>query len=214
MILPFFSVSAGEGGSLQFSALYAMILDIVPSNLFTPFTEGNPMQIIFVAVIVGLSILVLGDKAALVSRFVEQVNSIVQIIMQQLSSVILVFVFGSVFHMILSGKLEILFRSVKLPLLMVLGCLVIAAFYLVLVSVHKKVSPLLLLKKIFPTFLIAVTTASSAAAFSTNTEACEKKLGIDRQLINLGIPFGQVVFMPGAAVLFFCVGSVLPRPIP
>ena len=209
VILPFFSVSAGEGGSLQFSALYAMILDIVPSNLFTPFTEGNPMQIIFVAVIVGLSILVLGDKAEMVSRFVEQVNSIVQLIMQQLSSVILVFVFGSVFHMILSGKLEILFRSVKLPLLMVFGCLAIAAFYLVLVSVHKKVSPLLLLKKTFPTFLIGFSTASSAAAFSTNTEACEKKLGIDRQLINLGVPFGQVVFMPGAAVLFFCVGICL-----
>jgi len=47
-----------------------------------------------------------------------------------------------------------------------------------------------------------MTTASSAAAFSTNVECCEKKLNIDEKLIRFGVPFGQVLFMPGASILF------------
>lgn len=209
VVLPFFSVTAGNGGSLQFSELYRMILGMIPSNFFTPFTEGNPMQIIFVAIVVGLTILVLGEKACHVTNFIEQANYVVQLIMQELSSMIHLFVFGSVFNMILSGKLVVLSRSIKLPLLMLLADLAVIIFYITIVSLRKKVSPLLLIQKLFPTFLIAVSTASSAAAFATNTETCEEKLGIDRQLINIGIPLGQVVFMPGAAVMFFCVGICL-----
>lgn len=209
VMLPFYPIAAGSGGAMQFSELYGMILDIVPSNFFTPFTEGNPMQIIFVAIVVGLAMLILGDKVSLVSGFVEQANCVVQLIMQGLSSLIPLFVFGSVFNMILSGKLSVLTRSLKLPLLVLLGCLSVMVFYVVVVSLRKKISPVLLIKKAFPTFLIAVSTSSSAAAFTTNTETCEEKLGIDRKLINIGIPFGQVVFMPGAAVMFFGVGISL-----
>lgn len=65
------------------------------------------------------------------------------------------------------------------------------------------------MKKVAPTFLIGLSTASSAAAYSTNVECCEKQLGIDRQIINFGIPLGQVVFMPGAAVNLFCLQAEL-----
>ena len=53
------------------------------------------------------------------------------------------------------------------------------------ISSRKKLSPLLLIKKAFPTFLIALTTASSAAAFSTNVKDANKKLGIDKNLVGL-----------------------------
>ena len=36
-----------------------MILGIVPDNFFTPFLEGNPLQIIFLAVLAGMAMLIL-----------------------------------------------------------------------------------------------------------------------------------------------------------
>ena len=59
-----------------------------------------------------------------------------------------------------------------------------------------------------PTFLVALTTASSAASFSSNVTTCEKSFGIDESLVSFGIPLGMVVHKPMGAiydqlVLFF-----------
>lgn len=55
-----------------------------------------------------------------------------------------------------------------------------------------------LLRAQFPTYLLALATASSSAAFSSNVDVCKNRLGIDERLVNLGVPFGQVLFMPGS----------------
>ncbi|MBQ7025525.1 MAG: cation:dicarboxylase symporter family transporter, partial [Peptococcaceae bacterium] len=85
-MLPFFSLSMGGAASFDFSELLNMVLDIIPDNLFTPFTEGNPMQIIFVAVLLGVAMLVMGSKTAAVASFVEQANYLIQLIMGVVSS--------------------------------------------------------------------------------------------------------------------------------
>lgn len=54
------------------------------------------------------------------------------------------------------------------------------------------------------TFLIALSTSSSSAAFGTNIESC-KALGIDKKLINFGVSIGQIIFMPAGAIQFFIV---------
>jgi len=87
-----------------------------------------------------------------------------------------------------------------------MGCAVVMAIYTVIVCVHHRISPILFMKKLLPTFIIALTTASSSAAFATNMETCEEKIGIDRKIINFGLPLGQSVFMPAAAVVFFSMG--------
>ena len=51
--------------------------------------------------------------------------------------------------------------------------------------------------------MICLTTASSAAAFSTNIHDANKKFGIDKKLVEFGIPIGQVLFMPGFVALLF-----------
>ena len=61
----------------------------------------------------------------------------------------------------------------------------------------------MLFKKAWPTLLIALTTASSAAAFSTNVRDANKKFGIDKKLVDFGIPLGQVLFMPGFIPMLF-----------
>lgn len=53
--------------------------------------------------------------------------------------------------------------------------------------------------------------SSLLAAFGTNIECCERKLGIDRKLVNFGVPMGQVVYMSIGAVMFLiaslCIGE-------
>lgn len=205
-IVPFFTVDLGGGDQTDFSDLYQMLLDIVPLNLITPFTEGNPLQIIFTAVIFGAAMLVLNDKTTAVSKFVEQLDFIVQFIMKCLNSFIPLIIFLSIFNMIIGEISGIGSSALKPVLLTLMGCIIVMAVYIVIVCAHRRITPILFIKKLLPTFIIALTTASSAAAFPTNIETCEKKLGVDKKIINFGLPLGQVVFMPGAAVGFFCVG--------
>lgn len=204
--VPFFGLSSGEGGQADFSDLYQMLLDIIPSNLIAPFIDGNTLQIVFIAIIFGAALLVLNDKTTMVSKLVEQLNYLVQFIIKYINAFIPPVIFCSIFNMIVSGNSDIGFSSLKPILLTIMCCVIMSAVYVAVVCARRRISPILLVKKLMPTFLIAITTASSAAAFATNIETCEKKLGIDKKIINFGLPLGQSVFMPAAAALFFIMG--------
>ncbi len=205
-VVPFFPIAAGGGQAFDPSELMDMVLDIVPANFFTPFTEGNPLQIIFVAVLIGIALLLLGEKVSVAATFVEQSNYVVQLIMEAVSSLVPVFVFGSVFKMFLGDGFRLLARSYKIIPVIVLGTAVMMVCSLALVCLRWKVRPMTVLKKTMPTFLIGLSTASSVAAFPTNQECCEKRLGIHEKITRFGIPLGQVIYMPGAAVLFLAAG--------
>ena len=206
LVLPLFAVTSGASGKLDLSAFYLMILDIIPGDILTPFSSGNTLQVIYLAICFGLAVLLLGKKAVILTQFTAQANYAVQLIMDFIGSLINIFVFMSVFNMIIGDSLIDLRGIYKFLPVMLIGCIFSMIAYLAIVSIHKKVSPLLLLKKMIPTFLIAISTASSAAAFVENLECCTNKLGISNKIANFGIPLGQIVFPIGSAMSFVAIG--------
>ena len=94
-ILPLFPLAGSGSSSFRLSELLEMVLGIVPDNFFTPFLEGNPLQIIFLAALAGMAMLILGNRAGIVSLFLEQVNAIILLIMENISAFVPVFIFGS-----------------------------------------------------------------------------------------------------------------------
>ena len=206
LVLPFFNVVTGGSGNLDLSTLYQMILDIIPNNIITPFAEGNTLQIIYLAICFGLGVLILGKKASAITEFTQQLNYLVQLIMDFISGLISAFVFMSLFSFIVGGTFFKLAGITKLIPVMLIGCIFPMVFYVIYVCVTKRVSPIILIHKQLPSFLIALTTASSSAAFSANITCCTKKLGIDRKIANFGVPLGQVIFAIGTAMSFVSIG--------
>ncbi len=188
---------SGEG---QFMALIDMLFDIVPDNLMTPFITGNTLQIIFMALLVGTTMIVIQNQVPLAVQAIEQCNAIVQQILSVISRMVPMFVFLSILRLVLTQDLGDLGGFVKMILLYLLGSVLLIGYYLALVWKNLKISPKLILKKLMPTYLIALSTASSAAAFSECTTACVEKLGIKKTLVNFGIPMGIVVYMPNYAM--------------
>ena len=175
LMLPFLGMQSGGGGHFDPSTLIAMLLDIVPDNFFTPFTEGNPMQIIFVAVILGIALLFLGNKVSAIASLITQLTYIVNTIMDGISSLLHLFVFGVLVQMLLGDSFSELTRSYGGVLLILLATAMLIPLSLLYTSLRRKVSPGLIVKKALSTFLSCLTTASSAAAYGTNVEACEKR---------------------------------------
>lgn len=129
-------------------------------------------------------------------------NEVVSLLMGAITKFIPAFVFLSVFSLLgtdFSGEVYGIFRVILLTFIF---APLISLVLIAVLSVKHKVRFSLLLRKLLPTFLIGISTASSSAAFATNMETCEKKLGIDSVLAHFAIPLGQVIFKPGALVGF------------
>lgn len=201
----FYHVELGGGGESDFSQVLNLIYGIIPSNLFEPFLTGNALQLIFISVMVGLAMLVLSSRVGGVFQLVEQFRSIVQTMMSGLSSMLPVLIFVLFTGMISSGNLDALLNSWKIVAVIVLLVVVFYVINLMRIAITKKISPALLFKKAWPTLMISLTTASSAAAFGTNTRDAAEKFGMDKKLVEFGIPIGQVLFRPGGMIELFCL---------
>lgn len=192
--------SAPSSGESQILAISQMLFGIVPSNPITPFYKLNIMQIIVMAVFLGVVLLMVGERAGTVARFVEEGSWVCQVMTGQVCRLMPVFVFSSLLRMIWSGSAVQLIGLWK-PILLYLTLLVGAvAAELVTTCVRTKTPVGLLFRKELPHMIIAFTTASSMAAFETNVNACKKKLGVEEHFADFGIPVGTVVFMPSSAI--------------
>ncbi len=207
LAVPLFSLRFAEssGGSSELSALFGMLLDIFPKNIFSPFVDGNTLQIIFLAVVIGIAMLFLGQKTTAVAIAVEQINYIVQFLIEFISRLVPYFIFIVIVGMIWSDSLTVLSGVGKMFAVFIGMVLIMVIGMLLFSSLRSRVGPLLLLHKGLPTLLIALTTASSAAAFGTNMTACRKQYGIDDTIASFGIPLGMVTFKPTTALNYLAV---------
>lgn len=209
----FFPLSAGGAGNLSGGIvdIYKMILDIVPPDIVSPFLDGNALQIIFLGVCTGIALLVLGDKVSATQDIVVQANEVVQFLMGLIGKLIPLFVFLSIFSL-LQSEFGIGFAGIiKVFCIAVPGCALTVSAYLLMMSARFKTPLISLIKKMLPTYLIGLSTASSAAAFATNLETCEKELGIPRKVVNFAIPLGQVIYKPGGVVGFLTVSLCMAQ---
>jgi len=130
--------------------------------------------------------------------------------MTYIGRLIPVFVFVCIMNLFLSGSLNNISGLIKQIIIVAAVTCITLVFYIGLVCWKCRVKPAILISKLLPTFLIALSTASSSAAFGTNIESC-KKMGIDTKLINFGVSIGQVIFMPASAIMYFisslCIGQ-------
>ena len=205
--LAFFSLNLvwKSGGTSQLSSLFQMILGFVPTDIVTPFQDGNSLQIILLGAAIGVALLILGKQTEVVALAIEQINYVVQFLMEIISTLVPSFIFIVLVQMIWSGTLDVVLSAWK-PLLAFLVIAVIIAAAMVLTAAYRgKASPLLILKKSLPTFVIGMTTASSVATFGTCANVCEKKLGVSNHITSFGVPLGIVMFPPATAMYFIII---------
>ena len=105
-------------------------------------------------------------------------------------------------QMIWSDTLDVVLSAWK-PLFVFVGCVIVISLAMALIAAFRtKANVFALIKKAIPASVIAITTASSVAAFGTCVNTCEKKLGISDSITSFGVPLGIVIFPPGIAIYF------------
>ena len=193
-------MSSAVMGESQLGKISNMIFDILPKNLVRPFLDGNMMQVIVMAVFTGVILLVMGERSSRITALIEDLGSVTQYMMEIICRLIPLFVFTSLLSQIWSGSAREIFGLWKPFLIFLLVNLLVTALVLLLTAFQTKTSPVLLLKKVLPSALIAFSTASSMAAFTTSESDCVEKMGISKKLFDFSFPIGMVVYMPGLTV--------------
>ena len=198
-------LSESSGGGNQLASITEMVLGIVPPNIVEPFSSGNTLQIIFLAVATSLGLLYLGKRVSGVAEGIDQVNALVGFLMTAVSKIVPFAIFLVVVNMIWSGTLHSLGGVWKLIAVSFAAFAVVTAVFLATTAIRRKVGVGVLARKCLPSFTIALTTASSMATFGTHVETCDKKFGIDGGLTSFGLPLGFVMHCPIRASYFLFV---------
>lgn len=204
-----FQVVPAESSVNDGSAIVQMILDIIPDNFFAPFISGNSLQIIFLAIILGAVILALSTKIKVVGTLVFELQDIFQQLMVWVNGLMPILVCVTVLHIYVSGETDIILKSLNTVLLVLAGSVVLMAVLIIFLAIRYRVSAAAVVRKMLPSFILAVSTGSSSAVYLTNHETCCNKFGIDSSLCDFGIPFGQVVCMPGVSTIMTAVVAYL-----
>ena len=177
------------------------VLNLIPTNPIKAMAEGNMLQIIFFALLVGIILANLGEKAHNVANIFEEFNDI----MMDMTMIVMKFAPIGVFALITKTfatlGLSAIFSMLKYMLTVVLGLgLQLLLVYMVLLTIFVKVNPFKFLKKFFPVLGFAFSTSSSNATVPMNINKLEE-LGVSRKISSFTIPLGATINMDGTAIM-------------
>ncbi len=176
------------------------VINIVPSNIVLPFLNADMLQIIFVAVLCGIAVGMIGDYSQPLRDFFEACNTLFLKITTLIIKVVPLAVFCSVTALMLQAGADTLLSLVGLMGTVVVGMAAMVALYCLLILVIARINPLTFLKKYAPAMLTTFSLSSSSAAMPINMQTCRNQLGISSKLCSFSIPLGATINMDGSSI--------------
>lgn len=187
------------------------IVNIIPSNFVKPFLESNMLQLIFLAILIGIALGKIGDYSKILKDIFEACNSLFLKITVILVQFIPIATFASVLTVILKTGPDVLLSMLAMLGTFTVGIIVMLVIYCLLILLIGYLTPVPFIKKYSPTMLQVFGLASSNAAIIVNMDACEHKLGIPKKIYSLSIPLGATVNMDGTCIYLVIFGMTLAR---
>ena len=193
--------NAASVETMKATSLTDTLLNIIPDNPINSLASGAMLQIIVFALIIGVILAKLGERAETVANFFSQFNDI----MMEMTMMIMALAPIGVFCLISRTFANIGF-SAFVPLakymIGVLIALAIQCFgvYQILLKIFTGLNPLKFIKKFFPVMAFAFSTATSNATIPLSIDTLTKKVGVSKKISSFTIPLGATINMDGAAI--------------
>ncbi|MCB7320645.1 dicarboxylate/amino acid:cation symporter [Lacrimispora sp. 210928-DFI.3.58] len=184
-----------------FTSLFDTVRDLIPANPAAAFAEGNMLQVLVFAIIMGTACLSLGKKAEPFVRLAEAVNDIsIRIV-----SVVMYFtpigVFCSIAAVIYANGIEtVAALGAVLAALYVTMFLYILLIYGGIVKVIGKCSVGTFFAEVMPAALNAFGTCSSSATLPISKQ-CADKLGVPNEISAFALPLGATINMDAVSIV-------------
>ncbi|MHB1415411.1 MAG: dicarboxylate/amino acid:cation symporter, partial [Chloroflexota bacterium] len=186
-----------------------VLVNLFPVNPVDAMARADMLQIIVFALLFGVSIAMVGDKAAGLKSLFDQANDVIMMLVRIVMAyapfgvaALMAWVAGTV-------GFSILLPLAKYLLGVILGVGIHGlVIYSLIVFLFARVSPWRFFRNAVDFIMVAFTTCSSAAALPVNMDTAEHKMGVPRSLYGFTLPLGATINMDGTAI-YMGVATVL-----
>ncbi|MET3576409.1 dicarboxylate/amino acid:cation symporter [Bhargavaea ullalensis] len=178
------------------------LLGIIPTNPVGAMADGNMLQIIFFAALVGFGLAMLGEKTDRLKVLFEQADRLVMFLITFIMGFAPFGAFGLIASAVGSQGFDAL-RAMGLYMGVVLGALVIHSIivYGGSVALIGKRNPVWFFKNFFPAQVVAFSTASSAATLPISLKTAQERLKVPESISSFTQSLGATINMDGTAIM-------------
>lgn len=182
----------------------ATIVNAVPSNIAAAFSSNNSiLAVVVVAIIIGLCMNALGEKADPLKKVLESVNEIIQLyltfLINKVGPIAIFCLISRTFA--IYGTEYLAPAAAYIVAAMVTLFVLVVTIYPIGIWVTTKMNPIKFIKKIAKVGVFGFSTNSSAACLPLNTRTCIDELGCSEEITSFVLPTGMTINMNGTTVM-------------
>lgn len=191
-----FSVETTEHTSMKDT-----ILNMIPTNPIGALAEGDMLQIIIFAVIVGLLIAGMEDRMQTLGNIITEMNELMMSMTMVVMKLAPIGVFFLIARTFSNLGYDVIISMFSYMISVVLGLVFqLIIVYMLILALFVRVNPFNFLKRFFPVMTFGFSTASSNATVPVNIQTLED-IGVDKKISSFTIPLGATINMDGTAIM-------------
>ena len=182
--------------------LSQVLIDIIPNNPINAMSEGQMLQIIFFAILMGVCILMVGHSARKMVELIEILNKV----MMKMVTLIMEIAPIAVFCLISKAMANLglpLFAELIGYVFVLIGVLLFHLFIVIplILKLFSGLNVGTFLKKSRNMQVFAFSTASSNATIPITLSTVTERLGVQNSVGSFTVPFGATINMDGTAIM-------------
>ena len=186
------------------TSILSTLMGIVPSNFLSPFLESDTLQLIFLAILCGISIGMVEQYSAMLKELFDALNTLFLTVTTLITRFIPVAAFVSLSALVIKLDSSSLLYILSASLTHVATIILMMAIYGLLVLILGGLNPVQFFKKDKEGIITSLSLSSSSAAMPTNLRICTENMGVSPIVANFSIPLGTTINMDGTC-LYLCV---------
>ena len=196
----FFRHVANRNVSFSYDKIIDMIFDLVPINLIQPFLDNKIPQLVILGVILGIGLLLLGDKVTELKKIIVQLDEWTMSTMRIILLVVPAIPFLSIMTAIAGGKGADLLKGWKFVAAVYIVFTVCVATKAVKTSLVTHTGICEYWKKMKPVIMLSLTTGSTTAPLKKQYEVSENELSIKPEFNSFWIPMCSAMLSPKTTI--------------
>ncbi|MDH5173337.1 MAG: dicarboxylate/amino acid:cation symporter, partial [Gammaproteobacteria bacterium] len=193
---------AGEFQATPPPPLIDVLVNIFPSNPVKAMADGEMLQIIVFALLVGYAIAHAGEPGRRIAGFFRDMETVVMKMVEILMELAPYGVFALLAKLFsqlgLGAILDLAAYFFTVLAVLVFHAIVV---YGTLLKSLARLSPGLLFAKMKPIWAFAFSTASSGATLPVTLSTVERRMGVHNSVAGFTIPLGATINMDGTAIM-------------
>lgn len=197
-----FEMATSDIPAAKMTSILDTLKTLIPANPVAAFANGNMLQVLVFAVIMGFTLIFVGEKGKALLDVIDSLNEVCMKVINTVMYFTPIGVFCTIVPVVEANGVDtIVTLATQLIILYIAFFGYAFLVYGASVKFLGKMSPIKFFKAIMPAALNAFGTCSSSATIPISKKCLEDELGVSNKITSIAIPLGATVNMDAVSIL-------------